>query len=551
MVDEMRSEKGSCNLLTSFDNLFNLKDISDFRGEIIQLLRPLSSSISSDNSFSFQGQILRFYDEFLERSYLSTIVEETEDIVTMFDLDLKLLTANRAFVKAVWKHDITEVVGKTHEEIYSPHIDMETVKQYSSDEALAQTLPKGNFIERERNIIYPDGVEKSFHSRKFPLFNLEDQVIATATIARDISSLKLIQRELKESENKYRYLFQNASDKIFLLKIRDDGLPGRFVEVNNAACRSLGYSRKEFLSMALRDIEGITGPPNMEKIMKILRKKGRTTFEADHVRKDGSGINVEISAHLFHLEGEPLMLCISRDISERKEREVLSHNYQRQLQGLSYRVTYLEEKTRRSIAHQLHDNIGQDLILSKLRLEMARKGLSDPETCSHLDEAFRNLENAISYVRDITFELSPPVLYELGFSAAVEWLGEKLEKQSGIKISCQFKNIPSEMPDDIKAFLFRAVRELLTNVIKHAEATVADVSATVIKGDLRVSVRDNGKGIRRLSDHEYSEKDYSFGLFSLREQARTLGGFLSIGRNRNGGARVSISLPLALGKREP
>ncbi len=383
------------------------------------------------------------------------------------------------------------------------------------------------------------------------MFNLEDQVIATATIARDISSLKLIQRELRESENKYRYLFQNASDKIFLVKIRDDGLPGRFVEVNDAACRSLGYSRKELLSMALRDIEGITGSPNMEKIMKILRKKRRTTFEADHVRKDGSRIKVEISAHFFHLKEEPLMLCISRDISERKEREVLSRNYQRQLQGLSYRVTYLEEKTRRSIAHQLHDSIGQDLILSKLRIEMARKGLSDPETCSHLDEACCNLENAISYVRDITFELSPPVLYELGFSSAVEWLGEKLEKQSGIKISSQFKNIPSAIPDEIKSFLFRAVRELLTNVIKHAEATVADVSATVIKGDLRVSVRDNGKGIRRLSDQKYSEKNCSFGLFSLREQATTLGGFLSVGRNRNGGARVSISIPLASGKREP
>lgn len=550
MLDEMRSEKGSSNLLTSFDNLFSLKDTSDFRGEVIELLLPLSSSISSDNSFSFRGQILRFYDELLDRSYLSTIVEETEDIVTMFDLDLKLMTANRSFVNAVWKHDITDIVGKTHEEIYSPHLDMETIRQYSLDEAFAQTLAKGDFIERERNIVYPDGIEKFYLSRKFPMFNPKGQVIATATIARDISSLKLIQRELKESENKYRYLFQNATDKIFLLKIRDDGLPGRFVEVNDAACRSLGYSRKELLSMVLQDIDGIPDSANMAKIMRILRKKGRMTFEAVHVRKDGSSINVEISAHVFHLKGQPLMLCISRDISERKEQEVKFQKYQRQLQGMSYRMTYLEEKAKRSLARQLHDNIGQDLLLSKLRLEMARKGLSDSETCSHLDEACRNLENAISHVRNITFELSPPVLYELGFSPAVEWLVEKLERQSDIKISCQFKNIPSEMSDDIKSFLFRAVRELLTNVIKHADATVADVSASVIKGDLRVSVTDNGKGMLGLSDHESSDKNSSFGLFSIREQARTLGGFLSIGRNRNGGSRVSISLPLASETRE-
>lgn len=538
MTDEVSSAEGSFSILSSLDHIANLQRIPSFGGNALEWLPSLSGVPVTDHSV--EGEILRFYDEFLERKYICAVVEETEDLIAMFDLDLKLITANRAFVQAVRKNDLVEIVGKTHEEIFLPYLTMDKVREYSSDELRAQNLCKGCFVDRERKVFYPDGNERFFLARKFPIFNSDEHVIATATIARDITLLKLAKRDLMESENKYSLLFQNATDKIFLLKMGEGG--AQFLEVNASACRSLGYSREEFLSMSLSDIDPAVD--NINKIVKALRKKGSTIFEAVHVRKNGSKIDVEVNAHLCNIKGKSLILCISRDISGRKRRECRIQNYQRQLQELSYRMMSLKEKTKRGIAEQIHDNIGQDLLLSKLRLEMARKLVTDPKAGSHMDEVCRNLERSIAYVRHLTFELSPPVLYELGLPAAVEWFGDKVEKQSDIGVSCKWTNIPPEISDEISSFLFRAVRELLTNVVKHSEATEARVSASIIKGDLRVVVRDNGKGIHRLSDIEYSGKEFSFGLFSISEQARALGGSMRIGRNRGGGARISVTVPL-------
>ena len=124
---------------------------------------------------------------------------------------------------------------------------------------------------------------------------------------------------LKESEEKFREVFNNANDVITLSKLNEDGTPGKFIEVNDVACERLGYSREEFLKMTPKDI-GIQGQVNKSKIHELL-KKGKVTFERIHVSKEGQKIPVEINSHIFTLNGEKVTLSIVRDITERKMAE--------------------------------------------------------------------------------------------------------------------------------------------------------------------------------------------------------------------------------------
>lgn len=130
-----------------------------------------------------------------------------------------------------------------------------------------------------------------------------------------------MEMKLKESEKKFRKLFNNANDAIFLHELTGDGMPGRFIEVNDVACQRLGYSREEFLKMSLKDIDDSEKAVDVPKIMEELSKNGSTTFEMVHVSKDGFRIPVEISSHIFTFKGREVILSIARDIRDRKEAE--------------------------------------------------------------------------------------------------------------------------------------------------------------------------------------------------------------------------------------
>jgi signal transduction histidine kinase len=203
----------------------------------------------------------------------------------------------------------------------------------------------------------------------------------------------------------------------------------------------------------------------------------------------------------------------------------------------------VEERYRRRISEQIHERIGQDLLLSKLRVEMALQNVSDQAAVSDLKEACRNMESALAKIRDLTFDLSPPVLYEFGLKAAIEWLAEKMEKEYQIKISLSLDELPGHIPEEMRVFFYRAVLEFIDNVIKHAMATEIDISVFFAGGDLRIVVADNGIGLKKARDQSWGHAPSSLGLFSIRERARVLGGFLCLGEGPSGGTRIILSVP--------
>jgi PAS domain S-box-containing protein len=163
-------------------------------------------------------------------------------------------------------------------------------------------------------------------------------------------------KKIEEFSPKFRELFNRASDAMYLWDVKEDGSPGLCLEVNNAACNMLGYSKKEFLNMTPQNIDDIISAEKIPQVMNQLKAEGHSTFEMVHLAKDGKEIPVEISSHLFTMLDREVILSISRDISDRKQVEGELRKYQYHLKGQldknAIKLTKINKKLRSEISER-------------------------------------------------------------------------------------------------------------------------------------------------------------------------------------------------------
>jgi signal transduction histidine kinase len=238
------------------------------------------------------------------------------------------------------------------------------------------------------------------------------------------------------------------------------------------------------------------------------------------------------------------MRGILRDISERKRAEENLAAYQSQLRSMALELTMTGESERRQIATALHDGIGQTLAITKLKLSSLRQQLTDDGSRRQLDDIRELIEDAIHDTRSLTFDLSPPVLYELGFEAAVEWLLDQMHERYGLV--CEFADDggPRMQDDEVRVLLFRGVRELLMNVVKHAQAIRVRVTIAHPDGSIEVSVEDDGCGFDTTKTTSAQRRHDGFGLFTIRERLDHLGGRMQITSSHDRGTCVTITVPM-------
>jgi signal transduction histidine kinase len=237
------------------------------------------------------------------------------------------------------------------------------------------------------------------------------------------------------------------------------------------------------------------------------------------------------------------------DISDRKKAEGDIRTYQEQLQSLASELSLTEERERRRLGTDLHDHIGQALAISKIKLGVLQKSVTAEKQAKSLSEVRELIDQMIQDTRSLTFELSLPVLYELGFEAAVEWFARHLRSQHGLKVDVQRDMLPIPMDDEIKVLLFRSVRELMLNIVKHAQARNARVTIRRESDDVSIAVEDDGVGIKDLSQDSRLKSNGGFGLFSIRERLRYLGGQVQMEPGAGRGTRITLTVPLQHAKR--
>ena len=321
--------------------------------------------------------------------------------------------------------------------------------------------------------------------------------------------------------------------------------------VNQAVEDMLGYDRDEILgknTLLLRPEGAEYEEKGMEFIAALLENGVIRGVERTWQRKDGSTIEIEINAALLkNTEGEIIGAVGSiRDISERKWAEAKVLEYQNQLKSLASQLTYSEDRERRSLATYLHDNIGQKLFVLKINCELVQKAGCPPAGAHTLQNMNDMIQQLIDDTRSLTFELSPPILYQLGFEAALDWLFEQMHNQYGIETTFVDDKSPRPLDTDTLAILFRSVHELFTNVSKHAQTQHVAVSLGR-KGDyLHITVADDGVG---FPCSEVNNCHKGFGLFSIKERLEYIGGQCNIDSIPGQGTKVTLVAPL-LDKKE-
>jgi PAS domain S-box-containing protein len=348
---------------------------------------------------------------------------------------------------------------------------------------------------------------------------------------------------LRDSEARFRTVFEYAP---FGIALTD--LDGRLLETSPALHKMLGYSRDELHHMILPKFSHPDDADSCLALFRELAQGRRQSFEKDnrYLRKDGRLVwgRLTVSVVRSLPEQSQFAIVIVEDINERKRSESEIRAYQEQLRALASEISLVEERERRRLATDLHDHIGQTLALAQIKLGEIKEWAKGSPVSGSLDEIRLLVEQAIKSSRDLTFELSPPILYDLGFESAVEWFGDYLQEHHGLQVIVRQDENYKPMGNETMVLLFQMVRELMLNVAKHAKAHQVEVSIRREGDNLVIDVTDDGAGFDRQQLTISREKPHCFGLFSVQERIECIGGSLRIDSRPGRGSRVSLTVPL-------
>lgn len=445
-----------------------------------------------------------------------------------------------------------------------------------------------------------DGVEAAEHIRKecdLPIIyltaNSDRPTLERATrsepfgyILKPFEKLELVthiemalykhqaERTLRESEKRYRLLFDKNPDAVFALNSE-----GRFQIVNPACVTISGYPSEELLAMTFK---GLCAPDQLTQTTEFFQRglKGLPylQFETAIIRKDGQRAEVWVAAEpIVSADQECILHCTAKDITERirweealrrseaalqqandqlrlsnetlevrvSERTADLKQRSAQLRALAAQLTLAEENERRRIALMLHDHLQQVLVGARLHLEYLR---SKTRETPHLLPMLQKVENLIveslTATRLLTSELSPTVLYQFGVGAALSWLGRWCQEKYGLQVEVVTATETETETEEMRIALYQSVRELLFNVVKHAKVNKARVAFDrSAEGTIRIEVSDQGAGFDPNEVRSREGTRGGFGLFSLRERLDLLGAKLEIESAPGHGSRFRILVP--------
>ncbi|MCX7176073.1 MAG: histidine kinase [Proteobacteria bacterium] len=235
---------------------------------------------------------------------------------------------------------------------------------------------------------------------------------------------------------------------------------------------------------------------------------------------------------------------LQRDLLERKV-----HERTVRLRDISVELATTEERERHAIAQELHDGLGQTLSIAKIKLSALIYPDKDYPGLSRLRRQIEETETLIDYanqaVRSLSLQLSPPLLHQLGLMPALEWLADEIRQFHGLHVELRDDGVPRKLDETLLHVVFRATRELLINVAKHAQVDVAEIAAMEQDGCLVLSVTDDGIGFdARAAATAMPTGRGGYGLFSLRERINFLGGDIQVDSTPGDGTVVVLTVPL-------
>ncbi len=237
------------------------------------------------------------------------------------------------------------------------------------------------------------------------------------------------------------------------------------------------------------------------------------------------------------------VLISIRDISFEVNASAALESYQLELQSLAGQISLAEESERHRIASELHDGTVQNLVLARMGLAKIRKGNISRAELALIDDVNELLGRSLSETRSLVFEISPPVLYELGLRAAVEWLADQNMQRTGVRVEVKGDDKGFTLAEELSIVMFQSVRELFNNITRHAQAQQVILNWKTDVDTLQLTVEDDGVGFDVGSVGRSRSAKGGFGLFSITERLKLLGASIDIQSSADG-TRATLTAPV-------
>jgi len=488
---------------------------------------------------------------------LASIVESSDDAIISKDLNGTITSWNGA-AERIFQYTANEALGQHITLIIPPELREEETQ-------IIKRLRNGERIEHFETIrVRKDGQRLNISLTVSPVRDSHGRIIGASKIARDVTDRKRIESELREKEGVLRAAFTQTYS--FLAILSTDGT---VLEANRAALEGTGFQRSEAIGHKVWDVWWRTLPEELATLKSGIANAAKglaVREECRYALRDGSIRIADRTLNPVQDErGEVLMIVASGlDITEHlqlrgiledrvRERtlelEVKNAEVVRQteiVRELSARLLQIQDEERRRIARELHDSVGQ--MLAAVSMNMANvhreaEALS-PEAAKSLEDNTGLLEQLSIEIRTISHLLHPPLLDEVGLESALQWYIDGFSERSKINVDLQLPEDFGRLPRNLEITLFRVVQECLTNIHRHSGSSTASIRVARLQNEVRLEVRDAGKGIPKETQTTLASGKLSgVGLRGMHERLRQMGGQLEVQSNGTG-TLILATLPI-------
>lgn len=452
------------------------------------------------------------------------VINQMPAILWTMDPDLRVTSSMGAGLAAIGRSS-DDIVGRTmYEDGMPPHV-LDAVRRALNGESVSFEL------EHRCRVL---------QSHAEPLRNGQGAITGVIGVARDATERKEAEERLRKSEEHYRQLVETSPDAIFVTDPE-----ANISMANQQGALLVGHARPAELvgCSAFQFIASEEHQRARADVQRILETGEVRSVEYTVVRREGARIPVEVSASLLRDGGgNPAgIMAVVRDITERQQTRQQLADYASRLRERSRRLVEMQESERRHIARELHDEVGQVLTGLGVAVEMTRREV-DGAAAERLEAAQEMVRELFGRIRELSLDLRPVMLDNLGLLPALQDLFGRFERRTGVQVAFSTRNLDRRFPPEAETAAFRIVQEGLSNVARHAQADRVAVRLTATPSMIRIHVQDAGRGFEAGS---LAAQRRSTGLLGMRERAELLGGRFHLRSSPGRGTRLSIEIPIA------
>jgi PAS domain S-box-containing protein len=408
---------------------------------------------------------------------------------------------------------------------------------------LAQSLAHKKPYSMVYRIVRPGGAVRYVYSQAEAAFAESGRPLRMVGTAQDITERRTAEMRLRESEERFRAIFEAAAMGIILTD-----MDGRLLSSNKTFQEMLGYKAEELRG---KNFIELTHADDAERNLEVFRglqsrRVDQYQIKKRYYHKDGQTVWARVTVSLMKDSQDRPLYAIGmvEDITQVVKVEEHLQESEERLRILASQLMTAQEDERRRIARELHDELGQSLLVLKLQARSIQNDLlpEQEQLVSECQEMRSHLDRVVENVRRLSRDLSPQILEDLGLAAALRRLLEDFSRHYDTIYQLQEADIDGLFSLGIQTSIYRIFQECLTNIGKHSQANLIMVSINKSEGQVNFLIQDNGKGF----DPEVQRRQGGgMGLAAMRERARMVGGALTVWSREGEGTNISINIPFA------